>query len=113
MKPNPFAVPSLAVAFFASAGGAALLSACLDMRAALANLDEGNDDDDATAAKERFDDLTDMLAEAGVPVVIAPGASGDDFDADPAAYDAKNAAMKPNGDPLREEQGAGGPVTRC
>ena len=40
-----------------------------------------------------------------------PAVQGDDFDADPAAYDAKNAAMKPSGDPLHE--GEGGPVTRC
>ncbi|USN14507.1 hypothetical protein DOMOVOI_00320 [Brevundimonas phage vB_BpoS-Domovoi] len=74
MKTNPYAMPSLAVAFFTSAGGAAFLSACLDMRAALAVLDEGNDDPDASAAKARFDDLSDLLAEAGVSVVIAPGA---------------------------------------
>lgn len=75
MKTNPYATPSLAVAFFASAGGAAFLSACLDMRAALATLDQGNDDPDASAAKARFDDLSDLLAEAGVSVVIAPGAA--------------------------------------
>lgn len=34
--------------------------------------------------------------------VIAEPAPGDDFDADPNAYDAKTAVMKPHGDPLRE-----------
>lgn len=70
MTDNAFTAPSLAVAFFASAGGQALLSAALDMRAALAILDEGNDDADASAAKQKFDDITDLLAEAGVRIVI-------------------------------------------
>jgi len=73
MTVKTFAQPSLAVAFFASAGGAAFLTAALDMRAALCELDEGNDDPDATDAKERFDHLTELLAEAGVEVIIAPG----------------------------------------
>lgn len=55
------------------AAQAKLLDAALDMRAALANLDEGNDDPDASAAKDKFDDAVDDLTEAGVTVVIAPG----------------------------------------
>lgn len=44
--------------------------------------------------------------EGGVLIQTKDGpvqpAVGDDFDADPAAYDAKNAVLKPNGDPLHD-----------
>lgn len=48
---------------------------------------------------DAYDDRRDAINEA---VRHATRAKGDDFDANPDAYDAKAEAMKPNGDPLRE-----------
>ncbi|UTC29812.1 hypothetical protein BAJUN_01820 [Bajunvirus bajun] len=76
--PN-FSTPSLAVAFFASAGGAAFLKAVLDLRAATVGIDDEPDISNALvieigAAKNALDDVIGLLAEAGVQIVIAaPG----------------------------------------
>lgn len=75
-----------------------------DLAGAVNNLEEWAD-----AMVETYADMEESTDEEDDEE--EPAVQGDDFDADPAAYDAKNAAMKPSGDPLHE--GEGGPVTRC
>lgn len=58
-------------------------------------------------AEERCLLIVRLAGAVGVSLAVpedphAPQEVGDDFDADPAAYDAKNALMKPQGDPLHD-----------